>query len=648
MQSHERYDSRMRTVLALTVLSPLIALPALAQATSEWSASNHVPVAVVEVAGGDLEVAVAALPPEASPPTTVAGFAATLTPERGILVWSVRVPALLVHPVLEEFLRPLAGIGCAAVVLLGPVPAREMREELNALDAVPLRAPPRLPCVLADGGVEVVRGAPERVELSFAVPGPQDPRYDLLPALAAFLRMRLHEAFPDVRIDSELHGGCASLHLEVPAGREGARSLLARIRRHLATELAVTPTADEVAKAAAASDALASQAAVDGRAVAEELVQRLALGGTLAGALAAPALDAATLGGLARQVLGGHAGSATLVEQERRPLNEATTTLDDGAVLAVSWIPSSTGVLAVALGGVDPRGGHALLAAAADHAARQGWNAVVEDVLGVPTLAAVAPAAAVVAMLEQVSDALAAPPPSPPADLVTDVVTAEGLAEHVSGESVSIALALPPELDEGPEAGRKFFGGLPTAGVRTGAPLPGAGLAWTVRDGDPEVIGVADVPASVAGLVAAQIVQDRLSGETDVRTFLLAPPGRVVLAVDAQGGAHVPAVDARLAGLWNAARRACTAGELTRITHRMLATLYGGAAQATARAAASAFVPHLPSAERLLATEPSDVDAALHGLPSWEQLARFARGRGPDVVVPPTRRRGVRKSPPRR
>jgi hypothetical protein len=50
----------------------------------------------------------------------------------------------------------------------------------------------------------------------------------------------------------------------------------------------------------------------------------------------------------------------------------------------------------------------------------------------------------------------------------------------------------------------------------------------------------------------------------------------------------------------------------------------------------------------LLATEGSDVDVALRGLPSWEQLARFARGRGPEVVVPPTRRRGVRKSPPRR
>jgi hypothetical protein len=638
----------MRTVLAWTVLCLLHPLPALAQATSEWRTTHDLPVAVVEVAGGDVEVFAAALPVDASPPAAVAGFSTTLTPQRGALLWSVRVPALLARPTLAEFVGTLAATGTAAVVLLGPAPARDLREPLAALEGVPVRPLPRLPCVLAEGGVELVRGAPERIELSFAVPGPEDPRYDLLPALAALLRTRLRTSFPEIRVATELTGGCARLHLEVPAGREGARLLLGRVRGRLATLLTSPPTADEAAQAAAACENRAARAAVDGRGAAEELVQRLALGGTVAGALVAPALDPAALAELARGVLAGHAGFATVVEQERRPQEEAPETLEDGAVLAVHWIPSATGVMAIALGGVDPRVGRTLLAAAADRVARQGWSAAVGDILGVPTLAVAVPAAAVVAMMEQVSDAFTAAQPPAPDDLAAEVGRAEGLAERVTAESVSIQLALPPEVDEGPDAGRKFFGSLPSAGVRSGAAPPGPGLAWTVRDGEPEVVGVVDLPTTTAGLVAGQVVRDRLNGHDDVHTSVLAPPGRVILAIAAQGGAHVPAVDARLAKLWNGMHRPCTPAELGAATHRLFADLYGDAAQASARAAASAFVPHLPRAEDVLSTEPSAVSAALSKLPSWEQLPRFARGRAPEVVVGPRRGRGVRKSPSQR
>jgi hypothetical protein len=637
----------MRRLLVSTALALLASAPALGQATSEWRTPGDLPVAVVEVAGGDLEVMAAALPVDASPPAEVAGFPATVTPRRGELLWAAGVPSGLTQAALPEFLRTLSASGAAAVVLVGPVPARELADPLHALDAVPLRPLPRLPCVLADGGIEVRRGSAERVDLTLALPGPDDPRFDMLPALVALVRARLRTAFPDIEVASELHGGCARLHLGVAAGAEGARAVLDRLRRRLAAVPATPPTAEETGQAVAECEGRAARAAMAGRAVAAELAERLALGGSVAGALATPLIDSATLAELARGVLGGRAGFATLVERERIPRDEATRTLDDGALLSLRWIPSETGVVAVALGGVDPRAGRALLSAAADRLARHGWATSPGEILGVPTLAVAASGSAVIAAMEQISDALSAPPPPAADDLAADAARAEGLAERVAADSVSVALALPPELDEGPEAGRKFFGFLQGGGVRTGAPPPGAGLAWSVREGEPDVVGTVEIPPTTAGVVAMQVVRDRLAAEGGVHAFVLAPPGRVVLAVEARGGAHVPAVDARLAALWKAARRPCSPAELTAATHRLFSALFGDAAQATARAAAAVFLPPLPKAEGLLATEPREVNSVLTGLPGWERLPRFARGTAPEVVVPPGRPRGVRKSRPR-
>ena len=213
----------MRTIPARIALCLLVSTPLLGQAMSEWRTTHDLPVAIAEVAGGDVEVLTAVLPAEASPPDTVAGFPAQLTARRGALLWSVRVPALLVQSALSEFVQTLATTGCAAVVLLGPVPARELEGPLAALEGVPVRPLPRVPCVLAEGGVEVRRGSPERVTLSLALPGPTDPRYDLIPALVAFLRARLATTFPDVRVESELEGACARLLVRLPAGQEHPR-----------------------------------------------------------------------------------------------------------------------------------------------------------------------------------------------------------------------------------------------------------------------------------------------------------------------------------------------------------------------------------------------------------------------------------------
>ena len=285
-------------------------------------------------------------------------------------------------------------------------------------------------------------------------------------------------------------------------------------------------------------------------------------------------------------MLDGHAGFATVVEQERRPQIEPPQTLENGVVLSVRWIPGETGVVAVALGGVDPRSARRVLTAAAEVTASEGWAATVGDTLGVPTLAVASPAAGVTAVMEHVSEVLATAGSPAGDDLDAEVARALGLAERVTAETVSVALALPPEVDEGAEAAGKFFGSLSGGGVRTGAASATPGLAWKAGEGPPQEIGMVELPSTTAGLVAAQVAQDRLSHEAGVRTFMLVPPGRVVLAVGVEGGPHVPALDTRLASLWKGACRPATAAETAAAARRLLSLLYGDAAQATARTAA--------------------------------------------------------------
>jgi len=619
-------------------------MPAFGQATSEWRTTHDLPVAVAEVAGGDVEVLVAVLPADASPPDSVFGFPTQVTPRRGALLWTVRVPAMVVQPAISELAQSLSSTGAAAVVALGPVPARELEGPLAVLEGVPVRAWPRLPCILAEGGVDVVRGTPERVDLALALPGPADPRFDLLPALAALVRVRLAAAFPEARVESTLEGACARLVVRVPASQEHPRVALRALRQRLATLSATPPTAEETARAIASCQSRAARAAVAGRTAAGELAERLALGGGISGALATPSVDPASLGELAHQVLDGHAGFATVVEQERRAVDEPPRTLENGVVLSVRWIPGETGVVAIGLGGVAPRGGRRVLSAAAEVAANEGWATSIGDTLGVPTLAVASPGTGVTSVMEHLSESLTAPGPSASEDFETDVARALGLAERVTAETVSVALALPPEVEVGVEAADKFFGGLEGGGVRTGTTLANPGLAWHTQDGAPQEIAVMELPSTTAGLVAGQLVQDRLSHEAGVRSYEMAPAGRVMLAVAGEGGAHVPDLDARLAARWKAACRPATAPEATAAARRLLSLLYGDPAQAVARAAAAAFLPVVPTEADLLASEARAVNGALAGFPAWEKLPRFARGRAPQVVAPPPRKRGVRES----
>ncbi len=635
--------------MLMLVVALAAALPAGAQVTTEWRTGHGIPVAVVEVVGGDVEHLAAVVPADAAPPAAIAGFPVAVRPRRGAQLWSVTVPALLAAQAAADLAGQLAASGAAAVAALGAVPARELQDALAALDAVPARPLPRTRCVLADGGVAVQQGSPDRVELVFALPPPEDPRADLVPALVAWVQTRLAAEFPDVRVESELQDDCARMVVRLAAANEHPRALLRRLRQRLAALPSAPATADDVARALAACQAHAAQAAVRGAPVARALADRLALGGRVAAVLVTPAVDAATLADLAREVLAGHAGFATVVERERRAQDEARQTLDNGAVVQVRWIPGEVGVVAVALGNVAPRAGREVVAAAATAAARKGWVTAVRDLAGVPALAVAAPAAALTDVIEQVSDGVTSVRPAAHDDLEAVVMRALGLADVPTGEAFSIALALPADVEVGGEAAAKFFGSIPPGRVTAGAAAGGPGLNWTVGAGSPEIVGVVELPPTAAGMVAAQLLRDRLALEAGISTIVLAPAGRLVLTVASAGGPHVPALDTRLAALWKkAAAPKTSAGEVAGAAREVFGAFYGDAAAATARAAAAAFLPLVPTEADLLGADPAEVGRTIAALPAWEKLARYASGQAPPAPAPPPGRPTVRKSNPPR
>ena len=503
--------------------------------------------------------------------------------------------------------------------------------------------------MLADGGVAVQLGSPERVEIVFALPPPDDPRADLAPALVAWVQTRLAAEFPDVRVENELQDDCARMAIRLAADDEHPRALVRRLRQRLAALPSTPATAEEVARALAACQARAVQTAVRGGTVARDLAERLALGGRVASVLATPVVDAGTLAELAREVLGGHAGFATVVEQERRARDEARQTLDNGAVVQLRWIPGEIGVVAVALGNVAPRAGHEVVAAAATAAARKGWVTTVRELAGVPAVAVAAPAASLTDVIEQVSDGVTSVRPAPHDDLEAVVMRSLGLADVPAGEAFSIALALPADLEVGGEAAGKFFGGIPPGQVTAGAAAGGPGLNWTVGAGAPEVVGVVELPPTAVGMVAAQLLRDRLAPRPGSRRCCWRRPEGWSLTVAAAGGPHVPALDTRLAGVWRkAAAPKASAGEVAAAAREVLSAFYGDAGAATARVAAAAFLPVVPTEADLLGADPAEVGKAVAALPAWEKLARYARGQAPPMAPPRPARPAVRKSNPPR
>jgi len=634
----------MRTVLALLVAAAVGPAAASAQVVTEWGTPRGLPVAVVEIGGGDIEYAAAVVPPDAAVPAAVAGFPTALTPGPSNELWSAAVPSLATQPALAEFVAALGRSGAASLVIFGPVPAREIRALAAAIDVIPATAPPHPSCALAEGAVEERSGALDSVELAIALPQPGDPRSDLSPAIVSLVHTRLAAGFPDARVTEETVDGCARLVVRVPSPDEHPRAVLRRLRQALAQLPTVPVGADELGRAVAACEERAGQALVDGGTSTRELAGRLAAGGSAVRAFSTPAIDGATLAELGRQLLGGHPGSAVLFARERRVKEDAPRTLENGVTVSTRWIPGETGVVAVALGGVTPRWGHEVLAATAATAARQGWPVVVGEIVGVPTLAIAAPGAAIADAIERVAESLSAARGETRDDLEGEATRTIGLAESLTAEKLSVALALPPEVEIGAEAVEKFFGGFPAGSVTTGVASARVPLQWAVTDGAPRLVGVAELPASAEGLVAWRVLRDRLRGESGVRAAALAPTGRLLLEIGAEGGENVPALDGRLAAIWKGAQRPAAAAEVAAAARGTLESLYGDAAQAAARAAATLFLPAVPRPEELLAIDAGQVNRVIAALPAWEKLTRFARGPAPPPPTPRPAKPGVRKS----
>lgn len=628
------------------VLAVLTAAAAVGQAVTEWTTVRGVAVSVIEVAGGDIVHAAAVVPPETAVPASVAGFPVEVRPTSLGLVLEVSVPAFAAVPALGTLAAALRERGAAAVVVLGGAPARELTLLAAALDDLPLAAAPRRACLLAEGDVSLLRGSPERVEVILPMPGPEDPRFDLLPALEAWLRRSLAQRWPAVSTSLDLRDSCARLLIRVPASAEHPRALLAPLRDAVRELASTTPTTADVDALANILDRRRAGWAVDGRAAARELALRRAVGGRAASALSPPLLHAEALGALARSVLSGHPGEAVLVEAERRAVEDAPEALDNGVLLAWRWVPSSVGTVGVALGGVDPETGQAALRHLAAEAAREGWHALLDILAGVPAIALAVPADDLPAALEAVASVLLEAVTPADSGWGGQLRSAVGLTMDISGGVVAVAVSAPAEADVVREAAAKFFSGLPPATVRSTVPLS-PGLVQVVAEGEVTILAAVELPAGLPGWLAGEVLARRLQRLGAARTRWLAPPGRLVLEVAASGDGHVPGLDARLATLWSTARGAATADEVAAAAAALRTLLYGDPARAALRAAAAPFLPGIPRQEELRGADARDVSAALATLPAWAQIPRLGRGPEPLMVVPPPGPT-VRQSPARR
>jgi hypothetical protein len=284
--------SRISFPVVICILwAPLVS----AQAVSEWRLPSGLPVAVVETPAGDVQRVVALFPAGLVPPERVLGFPTSTVAGRDSIAWTVELPAVLSGVGLQEVAGALTVHGASAVVTMGPTPARMLGPGLEALQALPWRQPRRTSCVVADGAVDVRRGGPERVELSLAAFPPDDDRFVLLPALGAWMRLRLAREIPGLELTIPVEEGCTRILLRAPAPADHPRAVLESLRRGLGLLTTQPVTQDEVRQVDVLLRRDATRWAVDGTSAALRMAQRLALGGSAAGTLFPPANTPATL-----------------------------------------------------------------------------------------------------------------------------------------------------------------------------------------------------------------------------------------------------------------------------------------------------------------------------------------------------------------
>lgn len=618
---------------------------AFAQTVSQWRTSGGLPLVIVQIPGGDIEHLAAVLPPDVTAIERVGDEPVQVSGRRLAQVITVRATELRLAAVTRDLIQGLRETGAAVLVAMGPRPVRDLEALFNTAEDIPWRPLPRQRCPALDGGVEAHSGSPERIELALTLPDPADPRLALAPSLALWIEHALRGRVPGLRTEVDLGAGCARLLLRAPADGLPPREVVRTVRGELASLAMRAPTETEMAAIRAASASRAGRAAVQTEAVVRELAEWVALGASPASALAIGEVDGPALAALTRDVLTGHSGWAIVVEAERRGRPPDHESIENGSLLSVSWVAGDLAVVGLALGGFEPRIGAAILDQTAGAASRQGWSSHRSELLGVPVLAVAVPAELANDALELVTSTLQPSSSTFSEGPWKDAVLALGLADQPTAEVVSLAAALPLDAEEGAEAARKFLAGIPTGGVRVGAHGSDRRLEWTVSESAPGIVAVAELEGSAAGVLAAFALQSRAAA-AQIELHVLAPSGRLVVAVVASGEADVPALDRRLEQTWRLLLRPVEKAELPAIQSRASAALLGDFAHAVARQAAHPFLPSTLGESAWRSLSAAEVSKVLAGLGAWNELRRFAHGPAPAPD------RGVRQSgagaPPRR
>jgi len=555
-------------------------------------------------------------------------------------LWSVELPAVLAGEGLQEMSRLLVDIGAMAFVSLGPTPARMFGLGLQELDRVPWRAPRRRSCVVADGSVEVRRGSPEGMEVAFNAFAPEDPRFPLLPALSVWLRLRLATRVSGVEVANVVEEGCSRLLIRAPAPRDHPREILNDLRRLLRALPSTPITAEEIQEVDAIIRREATRWTMDGAGFSELVLERLAYGGGTDGLLHPPFVDELVLRGLVQELVAGRQGRTVMTEQERRARWEPPARLDNGVLVSVRWIPGEVAALGLAFGAVSPEPVLALLRQVAMSLSRGGWPSEVLDLAGIPAFTVAMPPEDVVEIIEAVAEIVVDGIPDGGEGPWSEVLSSVGLSPLPSPATMSVALLLPPAAEEATEAVAKFFSSLRAPGVEVAGLPVTPGLHWVKEAGEPRMLALLELPPSPNGYMAGEVLVARLSAESGINVRWLQPPGQLLLALDLSGEVDVPALDRRLAGLWQRLRRAAGEEEIGSARRRLAARFFGDMGKSSARTAAQALVADLPGPEHLAGVDARDVSAVLAGLARWEEVRRFAAGPAPEEPVPP--------SPPRR
>lgn len=571
------------------------------------------PWAVVELPGGDGEWAAAWLAPGASAP---AGWEQAGGPVGNIATaW---FPALSAPAQLYSALPAVPS--AVAVILVGPVPARELVAFLEALEAVTPASPPRASCRFADGLVTPKRQTVEGFRWSFPLPPPWDPQSELASVLAFLVEKRWQKLgfTGPVRVEE---GPCPLLVLEHRGGNPRKMLSMAREAR---AKLAAAVTEEELAAFAAIKRREASVWAVDPKGVALAGVQRLGWGREL-GPLFYPVEPApAAVEGLLKDVFLPHAGQAELWERERRGLPADVRTLSSGVVLAFRETESDVGIMAVAFAGVDGALAQELAQEVGLSAAKKGLPAQVTGALGMAAAAVVGSPEELVDALEEVAGLVGSGARETSAGpALLRARSTLGLAREAFAENLGVVLELPEGSDELKEAAEKFLSALPSGRV-VRLPQLAAGLSWEPQGGPAQVVAVVELPPTLPGAVAAELLRQRLTAQ-GVEAELQYPAGKLVLLFWQGGKATVQQQDEALGSAWASA---ClfSAEDVGKAWASLSQRLVGSAAQATARQALGLFFPALGRSQ-WLAPEEAEVREVVAGLPSFKILPRFGVGR---------------------